>query len=286
MPEVYLKKVFEMSTRRINNDLHRRYALIFLHIPKNAGTSLRKIIERFYEQEDIYLIYTKAYNLPDKSDFNALTDDEKRKIKVFMGHVSFGLHNNIPQPCLYATILRDPVERIISLFSHVSNDPSLPYYRRIKAEHMGIGEFVRSGLAFEADNHQTRVLSGIHAEFGNCTTEMLETAKNNLKEYFVVVGLTEYFVDSVFLMKKALGWKTPFYHSIFKILFGWKNPFYERSNVSVDRPRKDSLSKDDLNAIINFNKFDMDLYNYAKGLFLDQINKYGLSLHGQNKEGN
>lgn len=93
---------------------------------------------------------------------------------------------------------------------------------------MSIGDFISSGVAvaFETNNHQTRFISGMTAEYGKCTTEMLETAKKNLREYFTVVGLTEYFAESMLLMKRAFGWKTPFYGSLSRKLWGGKNPLF------------------------------------------------------------
>src|SRR3989304_7440515 len=87
-------------------------AVIFLHIPKTAGSSLRKVVERFYSPEKIYLIYERNHNnMHDRNAFKALSDSDKLKIKIFMGHVSFGLHDFIPQACSYVTMLRDPIEK-------------------------------------------------------------------------------------------------------------------------------------------------------------------------------
>lgn len=100
-----------------NQYLNQDNTLIFLHIPKNAGTSLRKIVERFYSKENIYFIYTRASGFHDLEDLYALSDAEMVKIRIFMGHVSFGLHKIIPKPCTYVTILRNPIDRIVSLIS-------------------------------------------------------------------------------------------------------------------------------------------------------------------------
>lgn len=253
--------------------------LIFLHIPKTAGTSLRRIFERFYEEKEIYQIYTKANNMNDMSDFKRLSDNEKKEIRVFFGHVSFGLHNEIPQPCSYVTILREPTEKVISLFHHVSKRVAHPYYKRIQSEKMSLAGFVESGMSVEADNHQTRVIAGVNPEFGKCTKEMFETAKDNLKKYFSVVGLSEYFDESVLLMKRMFGWEVPLQVSLKKIISGVESPFYEKTNVSSDRIRKEDLSAEDLAAIKKYNELDTELYNYAEKLFQKQIDHYGPSFN-------
>lgn len=264
----------------INNKHAQNDALIFLHIPKTAGTSIRKIFERFYDEKDIYPIYTKASGMNDMSDFKALPDAEKMKIKVFFGHVSFGLHNYIPKPCHYVTILRDPVEKIISLYSHVSNIKTNPYYERVKSGNFNISAFVKSGMAIETDNHQTRVIAGIDPEFGKCTSAILETAEENIKNYFSVVGLSEYFDESVLLMKKAFGWRSPVHISLKRMIYGGggaPSPFYERANVSTNRIRREDLSAEEINTITKYNELDIELYNYAEKLLQDKIRQEGAS---------
>ena len=264
----------------INNKHAQHDTLIFLHIPKTAGTSIRKIFERFYDEKEIYPIYTKVSGMNDMNDFKALPDAEKMKIKVFFGHVSFGLHNYIPRPCHYVTILRDPVEKVLSLFSHVSNIKTNPYYAKIKSSNFSISDFVSSGMAVETDNHQTRVISGIDPEFGKCTTAILETAEENIKKYFSVVGLSEYFDESVLLMKKAFGWRPPAHLSLKRMIYGVEevpSPFYEKANVSTNRLRKEDLSADEINTIIKYNELDIELYNYAEKLLQDKIRQEGAS---------
>ena len=252
--------------------------VIYLHIPKTAGTSLRKIVERFYKEKDIYRIYTREHGFNDMNDFLALPDDEKRKIKVIYGHLSFGIHQYLPQSSSYVTLLRNPVDRIISLFHHVSNDSNHPYYARIKNEGLSIGQFVRMGVAtaFEADNHQTRILSGEFPEHGKCTSKMLDRAKDNIIDRFAIVGLTEYFMETVLLMKNIFGWETTLYHNISNLFYrGKRNQFNIKTNVSVDRIKKEDLHEDDANTILEFNALDMELYRFAESLFHEQVNKQG-----------
>ena len=262
----------------LDNKHAQHDTLIFLHIPKTAGTSIRKIFERFYDEKEIYPIYTKANNMNDINDFKALSDAEKMKIKVFFGHVSFGLHNYISKPCHYVTILRDPVEKILSLFSHISNIKTHPYYERVKSSKFSISEFVKSGMAIETDNHQTRVIAGIDPEFGMCTSAILETAEENIKKYFSVVGLSEYFDESVLLMKKAFGWRSPVHLSLKRMIYGGAgapSPFYEKANVSINRLRIEDLSADEINTITKYNELDIELYNYAEKLLKDKIRQQG-----------
>lgn len=252
--------------------------LIFIHIPKNAGTSMRRIVESFYKEKEIYFIYTKAFNSNDESDFIALPETDKKNIRIIFGHVSVGFHNHITQPSSYVTILRHPVERMVSLYSFVSNNPDHPFYETIKSNNMDFDEFMREeGMQWgmSTDNQQTRMLCGMKADFRKCYPEMVSKAKENLRERFAVIGLSEYFVESVLLMKNTFGWKIPISTQFIGKILGWKNPLYEKTNVTEKKLKINKLSESSLDAVKKFNELDIELYNYARDLFFKQIEAQG-----------
>src|SRR5512135_3015151 len=92
--------------------------LIFLHIPKTAGTTFRSILPANYRAEELYNVPTNAEGQVDFSGLDRLSDVEKRKIRVLAGHFQYGAHEHLPQKSSYITILRDPVKRIISRYYH------------------------------------------------------------------------------------------------------------------------------------------------------------------------
>jgi len=261
-----------------NNKLDPNSKLLFIHIPKTAGISLRKVLERFYEKEEIDLIYEEKIK-----EFKNLPEMERSNKKVYFGHYPYGLHNYIPRPCSYITILREPIERVISLYSYVYKDPTHPFYGKFDFNKIPISHFVESGMTLETDNEQTRFISGIDPEFGQCSSEMLETAKDNLRKKFLVVGLSEYFDETVLLIKLALGWRIPLKLSIKKYLFSTSSPYYENTNVSKHRIHREDLSDYDLNIIRKYNEFDIQLYNYAEKLFFEQIKNHGPSFKSKLK---
>jgi hypothetical protein len=111
-------------------------------------------------------------------------------------------------------------------------------------------------------NAQTWVLAG---PYDNAVPlapdEMLARAKHNLRSC-VVVGLTERFDETLLLLRKA---------------FGWRWPFYVRRNVNRTRPPKSAIPVEILRQIEADNALDMALYEYARELFEEQIAAYGSS---------
>lgn len=243
-------------------------SVIFLHIPKAGGSTINKIIERQYRQNNIFRIRgNNPKQIRDcENEFKVLPLTEKEKIKVIMGHMDFGIHNFLPQPSVYITLLRDPVERVISHYYYVIRSPHHYLYQKVVSKKMSLEECVNAGICLELDNGQTRMLSvadgdkALPISFGHCNEAMLERAKKNLREYFVGVGLVESFDRSLLLFKKLLN---------------WNNIFYIKRNVTNNRPLKSDFSQKTLDIIQKQNKLDLRLYKYAAGLFQEQIARQG-----------
>src|SRR5438132_8576964 len=115
---------------------------------------------------------------------------------------------------------------------------------------MTLEELFGTGRDVELDNGQVRRISGMKAPFGQCTAEMLAKAKQNIERYFSFVGLTDYFDESLLLLKRILGWRKP--------------PFYIKAKVS---PAESEQGKVDLKLIEAHNELDSALYDYAEARF-------------------
>lgn len=245
---------------------------IFLHIPKTAGSSLERILGRQYRGA----IYTLDEWRPDKegsglsveksiAQFHALPLEEKGRIKILKGHFHFGLAPMLPLNANYFTLLRDPVERVVSTYYFVLRNSSNYLHKTVSSANMSLKDFIEGDLTPEIRNDQTRRIAGvtgvspINGDFGS-GQEMLAAAKRNIEKYFVVVGLTERFDETVLLLKQIFGWVTPFYNSV---------------NVGTNRPE---AITDEITAIIrDKNALDMELYRFAQERFEKQVAGLGPS---------
>lgn len=240
-----------------NSSRNNKESVIFLHIPKAAGSTLHWIIEQQYEPTTIFTINEERTI----NDFTNLSEAERAEIRVLKGHMYFGLHKSLPQPSTYITILRDPIERVISHYYYVLREPRNELHERVTSQNMSLKDFVGSGIYLHLDNGQTRLISTTGADFayGQCSEEMLRSAKENIKEHFIVVGLAERFDESLILLKRSLKWT--------------RMPFYTKQNVTKNRPLKQDVSKDTLNLLEKYNELDIELYKHAQGLFEEIINQ-------------
>src|SRR4051795_5479521 len=80
-------------------------AVIFLHLPKTAGTTLNRLIEWEYPVFETYSIDPVFFTWS-AAHLRKLSPDRLKKIRMFKGHMLYGLHDDLPQPATYITVLR------------------------------------------------------------------------------------------------------------------------------------------------------------------------------------
>lgn len=240
-------------------------ALVFVHVPKTAGSTLSWIIQRNYPAERTIIIQPDEM-LRKYQDFQALSVDARRRLLCITGHVPFGVHRWLPQGAGYITMLRDPIEWTLSFHTFVQRmpffdqDPDLAAFRGVRGLDLdGFVDFlIRSNMA----DMQTRQISG-QMELPNflppyepMTSDALDCAKQNLRANFECVGVVERFDESLLFMKRKLGWR--------KI-------YYQRLNVSEGRVGRTRLPQATLNRILECNRRDVELYDEACRLLSAEI---------------
>jgi hypothetical protein len=220
--------------------------VVFLHIGKTGGTTLRRVLRRQYPESEMMVVRARARPREETlADFAKLPEVERARPRLILGHTVFGLHELVPRPSTYITLLRRPVSLVLSQYGFVRRTPGHRHHQA--AQGMGLEEYLTSGLAQEMDNSQTRALAGaVEVPYGENPPELLELAKRNVEEHFRVVGLTERFDESLVL---------------FGLAFGWSRLSYVRANVASKRvvPSPAGLAE-----IERLNALDLELYDWAE----------------------
>jgi hypothetical protein len=171
--------------------------LVFIHIPKTAGTSLRLLLESNYREDERIGIYSHE-NL-DQRLAEALADP---KIKCIYGH--FPLRPAVVESeAMVMTLLREPIARSMSHYNH--------YSKRMNEKHEKLMEGIHTPEDFtrlvQSNNRQTAFLSGYlnQQEFLKDPT-VLEKALKNF-DRLDAVGFTEQYAASIAYFGELLDWK-------------------------------------------------------------------------------
>jgi hypothetical protein len=232
--------------------------VIFVHGSKTGGTTLRDVLRRQYGPDRVREV--NGYRLDAEArELAALPATTLAGIDAFYGHMPVGLAKLIACPCAYITLVRDPVERIISHYHWVLRTPSARLHDEVVSRRMSLRSYVleSSGARF-FNNGQTRILGAPSMVSAAApTSATLGAAKRNL-DRFAVAGLTERFEESLLLMRRELGWRWPIYRSL---------------NVSPRRPRAADLSGEDREAITECNRLDIDLHAHVAGGLEERIER-------------
>jgi hypothetical protein len=224
--------------------------VIFIHVPKAAGQTMRAILARQYPRQEVLAIEGRL----GLARLRSL--EETKQTRIFIGHIHYGFHRQLQGTSTYVTILREPVSRVLSLYRYIATSPRHHLHEQVA--NMGLIDFVSSQVdAEEVENGQTRQIAGVTD--GNPDASSLARAKQNLAEAFGAVGLVERFDESLVLFKRRLGWKMP---------------FYVPKNVT-QRPPAEEATDEAREIIGGRNILDAELYEFGYELFQEHIRREG-----------
>ena len=258
--------------------MNRDNLVLFAHIPKSAGMTMWAIAKHNYLAQD-FVYYDIRWSLSKLAQYI----EKNSELKLAMGHFGLGFHQLLPNSVSYVTMLREPIQRTIS-----------DYYYYQQSE-MPINNY-NPPLSWQefcarlANNTMTRFYSGLeftyikkYNSFANLrvakinndaalkdyynypATELLQLAKQHLKQNFSLVGIVEQFDLSLLLLQQYLG---------------WKNIYYVKRNLGTEKP-KSEINSQIHNCIIKHNQLDIKLYEYALELFQQQIDSCDFNLNRQ-----
>lgn len=237
----------------LGNRQYQEEILIFLHIMKAGGTTLNGIINQQYPRNSIFRIN----GINSRNDIQMLPKGRREKIKLIRGHFAFGLHYFIDCPATYFTMMRDPIERFVSLYYYIQRDPQR------KVEGLSLEDFIVSRSQQEG-NIQTKMLCGLTpTREGRSKENVLEIAKDNLDKHFSSVGILERFEESLVLFRKKFDWNFPLY-------------LQQNKTTRKNKEAKD-LSKEFLMILEESNAMDIELYKYASQKFQEEVERLGES---------
>jgi hypothetical protein len=242
----------------------QRPRLFFLHVPKTAGTSMRRYLENQYQPEEIFP-YSRLEETPEHGI------DTLGAYRLYLGHFRYNLRQVLPGDTNTMVILREPLERTLSTLRHLARDPAF-HPDHALARGLSISQILRTPRLMEPHRDaQTTVLAAkadpdkviAHlkrqrennqpADVADIEEEVdLEWAKKNLAqiEFVGTMDCLEHFL--------------PYLATELSLHPPMNFPFL---NENIDQAtRVTELPEEDINLLRYYNINDSLLYEYAQKL--------------------
>ena len=251
--------------------------LFYLHIPKTAGRTLESILYKNYSFDSVYRIYDIEQYESSYGKIAEKNPKQTQRAQLFMGHIFFGMHTTFPSKHSkpYFSYLRDPIQRVVSLYNYIRMHQKNTLLQPDKS-FMGLEQFVQQDITLEINNGQTRMLAGVSedvaafpgllkmgvdASMVSNDSELLDRAKSNIEEYFLMVGVTERFTESLLLLSE---------------LMGLKELSYSNRNMNQSAQHRYEIPDSTLALIQEKTELDRQLYDFANDLLTEQLKAHAI----------
>jgi hypothetical protein len=225
--------------------------IIFPHVPKTAGTSMRDALQLVFGDRMLW-IEGEVLLAPAVRALNRITSERRKKIKVIFGHMPFGLHEHLDRRnCYYVSLIRDPIVRVASHYAHewryhvfhsdvgaaLAESPDIvSYFNRLGPEYH-----------FPSRNLQsTMLLPDVPQWEGNVLSQR---AVDFIQRHYWMIGTTERFSDFLIAFLKGLGISN--------------HPSVPSHNTGLEDRTATLLSSWEAQVLENWNGCDLSLWKFV-----------------------
>jgi len=223
--------------------MKRHPIVLFVHIPKAAGTGAAVL---FYEQ------YKEKLGVIDMNVWDRWQERMRAapyRFDCLFGHFSYGIHEDIARAAEYTSVMRNPIDAILSYHSFIVSKPNHPFH-----QFMGNGsldQFLKlpRELLFVFRNYQTTMLTG---KLNATASEAIEL----IGRKYPILGTVERLPETIYFWQKRYGW-------------GEVVMRMEEGKNASEAPRKLSLAE--IRGIEELVRVDLDVYAFVRSRLAQKI---------------
>jgi hypothetical protein len=184
--------------------LRKADVVLFIDLPGAGGEAFFDVLAGFFAASEV----RASAQWPTREDEESLVAGEVDGARLIRARVDYRFYRCLPRTPVYATILRDPVDRVVALYERVRDTPDHPYHTSVASRRLSLHEFVcEPAFAGEVVNGQARRIAGVAWRDPAALPDpvLLQTAQANLGE-FAFFGMVGRLGESVFLLAYTFGW--------------------------------------------------------------------------------
>jgi Sulfotransferase family len=245
--------------------------LYYLHIFKNAGNTMREVLWRNRGAGEFIdvMLYRRMDQRRCPQTFDSQDDDVRElrdlitdnicDLSYVAADMPFGIHRYVPRPVRYLTVLREPVDRLISYWYFAYNARHQTKLQRsmwdvIEEHGFDVYAAVEKGGLIHYSNDQTRcVLGSDKIVLG---ADDLLAAQDLIAGSYDLVGTVARLGDFLRVLAGREGWQAD-----------WELP---RLNVG-DRSDRSLLPAGAIAAFRELNEIDAALYRWVEDTYLPAV---------------
>src|ERR1700733_2447 len=123
--------------------------IYFVHIPKTAGTSMRRLFTHNIASDAIEYIYLPPAGI-ELDELFAMPQARIRNLQLLFGHFHYGIDTKLGRPGKYLTCLRETASRLVS-----------NYRQHVRGGFVGglsLLDYVQAWKPKDMDNYTVRLL--------------------------------------------------------------------------------------------------------------------------------
>ncbi len=226
---------------------NRPKKILFDHLPKCGGSTLKTFLIKHYPKKKSFL--TNGWDPGDSvRKFKQMPLSSRHKYCLIQGHLANQLMDDADPACLKVTLLRDPVERIISHYFFVKRTEKHYLHRTIQDSGISLEDYACSDLSDELNNWYTTHFSGFTTEMVTKNPEgAVAAAVENVLKRFDIIGFLDDFSTFIETLRKRAN-----------LRYAYND---DKVNVTVDRPKTANIPPSTIKLIEQKNKLDIAFYH-------------------------
>jgi len=226
--------------------------LLFDHLPKCGGSAFTRFLASQYLERKVFSI-NGCDPLVSVAEFKSLPQRKRYGYDLVAGHGANHLLDFVHPDCFKLTVLRDPVDRIVSYYYYAKSEKAHYLYQQLKDSGMSLDEFAVSSLTTENRNYFTCHFLGVNvAEAEKAPDESIAKAVDVVRTKYDAFG----FLDQLDLFADTI------YH-----LASFKGEHkLAKTNVTKERLTIDAVSASTLKKIEDVNFLDVAFCKALRGM--------------------